>query len=273
MQFYAYVIILLCALTVRIAGSVAFADIRITGSSTIFPIIQSAAIPFQERTGIRIELQGGGSEKGIAALKTKQAEVIMVSRDLLSSDADGLRTHTIGYDGIALIANQAVSTDHVTTRQVIDIFTGKIANWSEITGKNQPISIISKHEGHATKTMFDLFFNLAGRITPEAFLFNSNNESIAMVSSDPNAIAYVSIGAAEHAINLKLRLKILKLNGIAATSENVASGIYPLRRALHLVTLGEPGPEAAGFILFMQGPDGQQYVKQHHFIMLSGVMP
>lgn len=53
----------------------AFADIRVTGSSTIFPIVQSAAIPFQEKTGIHIELQGGGSENGIAALKDNTGEM------------------------------------------------------------------------------------------------------------------------------------------------------------------------------------------------------
>lgn len=121
--------------------------------------------------------------------------------------------------------------------------------------------------------MFDMFFNLAGRISPDAVLFNSNNESLAMVSSDPNAIGYVSIGSAEHGVALKLRLKIFKLNGIEATSENVASGIYPLRRTLNLVTFGEPGPEVAAFVSFMQGPAGQQFVAQHHFVPLSGVMP
>jgi phosphate transport system substrate-binding protein len=273
MRYYVLVIILVCS---WIAGTIrpsAYAEIRVTGSSTIFPIIQSAAEPFETLTGIHIVLQGGGSETGIAALEADRAEVSMVSRDLMPSDAEGLIAHTIGYDGIALIVNRAIPATHITTSMVIDIYTGKTISWHPITGKNHPITVISKHEGHGTKTMFEMFFNLTDRITPNAFLFHSNNEVITMVASDPNAIGYVSIGSAEHAIELKLRLKILKLNGIEATSDNVVSGIYPLRRALNLVTLGEPGAEAARFIQFMQDFAGQKYVRQHHFIMLSGVMP
>lgn len=115
MRFRVVVICLVFALIAGATCSVAFADFRVTGSSTIFPIVQSAAIPFQEKTGIHIELKGGGSENGIAALKDNRAEVTMVSRDLQSSDPNGLQAYVIGYDGIALIANQAVSADRITT--------------------------------------------------------------------------------------------------------------------------------------------------------------
>ncbi len=248
-------------------------EIRIHGSSTIFPIVQSAVEPFKKESGISIDLKGGGSENGIMAVLDDRADICMVSRGLLPSDPKGLTSFIIGYDGIALIVNRSVSIDEITTQQVVDIYSGKNSDWHSISGKNQPITIISKYDGHGTKTVFDMFFGLEGKITPSAFLFHSNDVSIAMVSSDPNAISYVSIGSAEHAIEIGLQLKILKLDNVIASSKNVASGKYPLRRAINLVTFGKPGIEADRFIRFMESPAGQQYVRMHHFVPISGRLP
>lgn len=247
--------------------------LHICGSSTMFPIVQSAAPTFEKHTGIKIELQGGGSEKGIRSLLAGDADICMVSRGMLDSDSDEVRFHTIGYDGIALIGNNSIPIDEISGQQVIDIYSGKISNWSQLAGIDSPISIISKHEGHGTKTMFDAFFNLEGRISSRAFMFHSNNESIAMVSSDPNAIGYVSIGSAEHAVKLGLGLKILKLNGIAATTKNVSLKKYPLCRPLNLVINKDPTPEISRFVDFMESSAGQQIVRLHHFVILTGVKP
>ena len=266
-------IIYICHIIYGITCAAAFGDIRIHGSSTIFPIVQSAAEPFKKKTGISIELKGGGSENGIKAVLENRADICMVSRELLPSDPRELTSFNIGYDGIALIVNRAVPVDEITTQQVVDIYSGKIIDWRPISGKSQPVTIISKYDGHGTKTIFDMFFGLEGKITPNTVLFHSNDVSIAMVSSDPNAIGYVSVGSAEHALELGLQLKILKLNGVIASSENVTSGKYPLRRAINLVTLGEPGPEAEQFIRFIQSSAGQQYVRMHHFVPISGGVP
>jgi phosphate transport system substrate-binding protein len=239
----------------------------------MFPIVQSAAPTFEKHTGIKIELKGGGSEKGIRSLLAADADICMVSREMLDSDSKEVSFHTIGYDGIALITNKSIPIDEISERQVIDIYCGKIINWVHLTGTDNPISVISKHEGHGTKTMFDAFFSLESRITDKAFLFHSNNESIAMVSSDPNAIGYVSIGSAEHAVALGLGLKILKFNGVAATSENVSLKKYPLCRPLNLVIKKDSSNDIYRFVEFMESLPGQQFVRLNHFVVLTGVNP
>lgn len=272
MRYYA-IIPGLMALIILTACSELFGALRIFGSSTMFPIVQSAASTFEKDTGIKIELEGGGSEKGIRALLDGDADVSMVSREVVDTDSMEIRFHTIGYDGIALVVNKSIPLEEITDQQVVDIYSGRMSNWLSLTGLDRPISIISKHEGHGTKTMFDAYFDLSDRIAPNAFLFHSNNESVAMVSSDPNAVGYVSFGSAEHAVSLGLEMKILKLNGIAATSENVSSGNYPLCRPLNLVVMENPSPEASRFIDFMRSHAGQRFVKLHHFVVLTGVKP
>ena len=75
-----------------------------------------------------------------------------------------------------------------------------------------------------------------GTIT--ARLIGPNKEAIAQVSTKPNAIAYVSVGTAQEIARKGARIKLLELDGVAATITNVGNETYPLRRPLHVVTYG-----------------------------------
>jgi phosphate transport system substrate-binding protein len=259
---------LLIVLLSVFAGDFAIADLKITGSSTIYPIVKDAKIFFERQTGQMIDLRGGGSEVGIGAIVSGAADLAMVSRDLLPGDDPRLQNFPIAYDGIALIVHASNNIAAITKPQVVSIYTGKIDNWNQLGGDDRPITVIAKRQGHGTKTRFDNYFGLADRVIKNAFLFDSNNESIAMVGSDPAAIGYVSIGSAEYAINLNIRIKLLDLDGGAATSEGIASGRYPLRRTLNLVTLDAPKPEAMKFIQYMQHVQGQEFVRKKNFVPL-----
>lgn len=257
--------IFFCTLVILINAQAA-ADLRVVGSSTIFPIIKDAQKEFESTSGIRLDLRGGGSEIGIDAVLSGDADVAMVSRDLMPNDDRQLKSFPIAHDGIALIVNTAIPISTINTEDVIDIFSGNSTNWQMLGGDDREICVIAKRKGHGTKTLFDKHFGLAKKISPKAFLFDSNNESVAMVASDPAAIGYVSIGAAEYAIKLGLPLKLLRLNGVAATSKSIASGTYPLKRTLNLVTTGSPSSEAMTFVRFLQGGQGQRFVVKQHFV-------
>lgn len=254
------------------ANTQATAELRIVGSSTIFPIIKDAEKDFEQISGIRIQLRGGGSEVGIDAVLAGEAHMAMVSRDLMPGDNQRLTNFPVAYDGIALIVNGAIPISTITKDKTIAIFSGDITNWRLLGGDDREICVIAKRKGHGTKTLFDKYFGLSKKISPKAFLFDSNNESVAMVASDPTAIGYVSIGAAEYAINLGLPLKLLRLNGAEATSKGVASGAYPLKRTLNLVTIAPPSSEAMTFIRFIQSSRGQQFVVKQHFVPLAEVV-
>ena len=72
----------------------------------------------------------------------------------------------------------------------------------------------------------------------DAFIIGSNTEDIAFIAGDPYAIGYVSIGSAELALKKGANIKLLKLEGIDASIENVKNKTYPLTRPLNVVTRG-----------------------------------
>lgn len=243
-------------------------SIKIVGSSTILPIVKHASKAFHRMTGIRIVYKGGGSMAGVRAALEGSADIGMVSRSHIHDEASRLQAHLIGHDGIAVILNTTIPLNEISRQQIVDIFSGTIINWKAFGGKDMEITVIAKEDGRSTRRLFDNFFNLK-KVVSTAQIIGSNTEAIILVAGDPTAIGYVSIGSAEHAVALGLNLKLLPLDEVPATTENVASEQYPLRRPLNLVTLGKPGKNAGRFIKFIQGEQGQEFVQKNHFIVIK----
>ncbi len=243
-------------------------SIRIVGSSTILPIVKNASKAFYRMTGIRVVCKGGGSKAGVTAALEGRADIGMVSRLLTHAEASRLQAHLIGHDGITVILNSTIPLNEISRQQIVAIFSGTITNWKVFGGKNMEITVIAKENGRSTRRLFDKFFFLE-KIVSTAQIIGSNTEAIILVAGDPTAIGYVSIGSAEHAVDLGLNLKLLPLDGVSANSENVANEKYPLCRPLNLVTLGKPGENASRFIRFLKGEKGQEFVQKNHFIVIK----
>ncbi len=245
-----------------------WADISVVGSSTILPIVRNAGKVFYGLTGIRVVAKGGGSRAGIRAALAETADIGMVSRPLSSEEAEKLQAHLIGHDGIAVILNSTIPLNKISRQQVVNIYSGAIKNWKALGGKDMEITVIAKKDGRSTRWLFDRFFS-PEKVVSTAHLVGSNVEAIILVAGDPTAVGYVSIGSAEHAVDLGLQLKLLALDGVEATSNNVASKKYPLLRPLNLATLGKPGEDARRFIEFLRSKQGQGLVKKNHFVMIN----
>ena len=104
--------------------------------------------------------------------------------------------------------------------------------------------------------------------TVQARIVGSNKKTLGLVSTDPFAIGYVSIGCAQRVAQIGGRVKLHALDGIEPTAENVRNEKYPLRRPLYLLTRGEPQGTVKAFIEFLQSAQGQKIVESMEFIRL-----
>jgi phosphate transport system substrate-binding protein len=100
----------------------------------------------------------------------------------------------------------------------------------------------------------------------DAVIIGPNGQAIATVAGNPQAIAYVSIGSAEVAVKQGTPIKLLALDGVAATSANVKNGTYGLLRPLNFVTVGPPQGLAKAFLDFVLTPAGQHLVTTQEFV-------
>ncbi|WP_414572931.1 phosphate ABC transporter substrate-binding protein [Nostoc sp. CCY 9925] len=241
----------------------------LTGSSTVAPLAAEIGKQFEsQHPNVRVDVQTGGSSRGIADARTGVANIGMASRSLKDEEKD-LQAFAIARDGIGIIVHKENPVKSLLNQQVIDIYTGKINNWQQVSGKNAPITVVNKAEGRSTLELFLAYFKLKNSDIKSSVVIGDNQQGIKTVAGNPNAIGYVSIGTAEFSINNGDPIKLLPLNGIAATTENVKNGTFPLSRPLNLVTKTQPQGLDKAFIEFAQSPQVYDIVKKQDFVPVS----
>lgn len=244
-------------------------ELRVVGSSTIQPILEEAAPLFEAKhPGLKVVIEGGGSSAGIKAGREGGDNIGMTSRALKEEEKD-LTATKIADDGIAIIVHKENPLTNITKEQVIKLYTGEATDWSAIGGNKAPVTLITKEEGRSTLELFAKHFEVEGKIKKDAIVIGPNGQAIKTVEGNPNSIAYVSIGSAEKAVEQGSPIKLLSLDGVAATTENVRNASYPLRRPLNLITKEAPQGAVKELLDFMLSPEGQKVVIAQDFVPLK----
>ena len=126
----------------------------LTGASTIAPLAGELARRFESlHPGTRVDVQTGGSARGINDARKGTADIGMVSRALKPEEKD-LHAHTIALDGVGIILHASNRIDALSKQQVIDIYIGQIVNWKAVGGRDAPITVVNKAEGRSTLELF-----------------------------------------------------------------------------------------------------------------------
>ncbi len=254
-----------------LAQTVFAADERltITGSSTVAPLALEIAKRFEKTyPGTRIDVQSGGSSRGIADARSSRADLGMVSRALKSNESD-LIAHTIAKDGIGIIVHASNNLTTLSEQQIIDIFTGKISHWQSLNGKQGRINVVNKAEGRSTLELFLAHFDLKNSQIKASVIIGDNQQGIKTVSGNPHTIGYVSIGAAEYEASMGTPIKLLPMSNIDASVRNVREGTYPLSRPLNFVSKSEPQGLAKQFIEFAQSKAVNDLIEAQYFVPLA----
>ncbi|MGR9107372.1 MAG: phosphate ABC transporter substrate-binding protein [Gammaproteobacteria bacterium] len=243
--------------------------IVLTGSSTLGPLAAEIAKRFESlNPGVRVDVQSGGSARGINDARAGLADIGMVSRALKPEEKD-LIAFTIAQDGISIIVHRDNPVATLEKQQIIEIYTGMITDWREAGGLNVPITVVNKADGRSTLELFLHHFGLENSALKPQVIIGDNQQGIKTVAGNPGAIGYVSIGSAEYEASHGTPIKLLPLEGVAATVENVRSGLFPLSRPLNLVTRTEPAGLIKDFIDFARSAEVSDLVEAQYFVPLA----
>ncbi len=243
--------------------------LQITGSSTMAPLLTEMAKAFEQRhPHTRIDVQTGGSSRGVVDARTGLADIGMASRALKPQEQD-LKVHTIARDGIAIIVHRDNPITALSREQVQAIYRGEQRKWQHFGGKNSDINVVSKAEGRSTLELFLEFFELRSSDVKAHTIIGDNEQGIKTVAGNPNAIGYVSIGTAQYSVEQGVAIKLLATSGVIPSNDAVRNGSFPLSRPLNLVTTKTPTGLAAQFIAFTRSAGVEQIIEQQYFVPLS----
>ncbi|MEH2226764.1 phosphate ABC transporter substrate-binding protein [Nostoc sp.] len=240
----------------------------LTGSSTIAPLAAEIGKRFEsQHPGARVDVQSGGSSRGVSDARQGVANVGMVSRALLKPEENDLKAFSIARDGVTVILHKDNPVKSLNNKQVVDIYTGKVRNWKQVGGTDGAITVVNKAEGRSTLELFTHYFKLKNTDIKAQVVIGDNQQGIKTVAGNPNAIGYVSIGSAENSAANGVAIKLLPVNGIAATTANVQNGTFPISRPLNLVTKTQPQGLTKAFLDFAQSQQVNDIVQKQNFVV------
>ncbi|MBI3180950.1 MAG: phosphate ABC transporter substrate-binding protein [Myxococcales bacterium] len=253
------------------SGPEAERKLVLTGSSTIAPLASEIAKRFEAKhPGVRVDIQTGGSARGISDALAGLADIGMASRELNPDEAaNGLTAIPIAKDGIGLIVHRDNALLGLTRQQLVSVYTGQVTNWRQVGGKDARLTVVNKAEGRATLELFLHFTGLKSTDIQASVVIGDNAQGIKTVAGNPDAIGYVSIGTAEHDASLGTPIRLISVDGVAASLATVGDGTFPMSRALNLVVKGQPNGLARDFIEYSRSAEVHDLVKAEFFVPLG----
>ena len=201
------------------------------GSTSMEKVVKVLSESFmQDNGGVTINYNGSGSGTGLQSVIDGTCDLGLSSRELKDEEAaNGAVAHVVALDGVAIVVNPANTVADLTVEQIAKIYTGEIADWSELGGAAGPIAVIGREAGSGTRGAFEEIVGVADacKYTNE---YSSTGDVIGNVASNPNAIGYASLSA------LNDTVKAVNVEGVECTEATVQDGTYAIQRPFLIVT-------------------------------------
>lgn len=244
--------------------------ITVKGSDTMVILAQRWAEKYMsEKSGITVQVTGGGSGTGIAALINGTTDICNASRPMKPSEREKLkqRFNTLGVevkvakDGLSVYLNETNQVKELSLQQIKDIYTGKITNWKEVGGKDSRIIVYGRENSSGTYVYFkDNVLNGAD-YTATMQSLPGTAAVVNAVVKDKNAIGF---GGAAYAKGIKFTAVKKDANSPAyfPTEENIKNGNYPIARYLYLYLRSKPTGEIKEYVDWILSKEGQEIVSK-----------
>jgi len=241
--------------------------ITIKGSDTMVILTQKwAEVYMKSHSQTIIQVTGGGSGTGIAALLNSSTDICASSRPMKQSEMDKLKDRfgSMGVeipcakDGITIFLNEANPVKELTIKQLSGIFSGKIKNWKDVGGPNQDIHLYGRENSSGTYVFFK------DNVVKTDYAANCQTlpgtaAVVNAVSKDKYGIGYGG-SAYAHGVKHCAVKKDDKSVSYLATPETIKNGQYPITRYLYMYVTNRPTGDVKKFIDWVLSPDGQKIV-------------
>ena len=258
------IFMIIAAIGFGVYGFVTADKITAKGSDTMVILSQRWAERFMKsNSAITIQVTGGGSGTGISALINGTTDICNASRPMKTSEIEKLKERygvtgveiPVAKDGLSVYLNAANKVNNLTTKQLKDIYTGKITNWKAVGGNDAKIILYSRENNSGTYVFFK--DNVLGGADYAASAQNLPGTAAVVnaVSKDPNAIGYGGVAYAKN-------IKFAEVNGVAPSEQTVKSGKYPLSRNLYIYLRNRPSGAIKKYIDWILSPEGQKIVTE-----------
>ena len=250
-------------------------NITIKGSDTLVRLGQRWAEEYMKQNPeVVIQVSGGGSGTGIAALLNGATDICEASRDMKEKEyalakKKGIEPYrvSVALDGIAVFLNEANSVKELSFAQLKGIYTGAITNWKEVGGTDTRIILYGRENNSGTYSFFkkqvldkEDYFEYTQTLPGTASVVNA-------VSKDRNGIGYGGIAWATNVKFAAIR-KSDSDSAVLPSMESISNGTYPISRDLFWFFNGKPTGELKKLVNWALSEEGQKVAEAMDYIPL-----
>ena len=251
-------------------GSVQAANITMKGSDTLVILAQKwAEVYMQKNPDTKIQVTGGGSGTGFAALQNQQTDLANASRKIKAKEVEacfkafGKRPteYKVALDGLSVYVHESNPIKQLSIEQIKSIFTGKVRNWKDVGGPDLPITLYSRENSSGTYEFFKENVLGGADFAASAQAMPGTAALLQAVARDNKAIGYGGAAYGQGAKHI-LVSKETGGEGVEPTEENILNQKYPIWRYLYIyVNPALDKGDVKKFLTWVRGDEGQALVK------------
>ncbi len=262
--------------------------IQNTGSDTMVNLAQAWAEAYAAvDDGVSIEVSGGGSGTGIAALIENTVDIANCSRKMepmeikkaVETTGKEPKEFLVGYDALAIYVHRNNPIDSLSLEQLAEIYgeKGTITRWSQLgvtlpKGARDEIMVISRQSNSGTYHYFrEAVIGKKRDMRLGTIDMHGSKDVVELVGRTPSAIGYSGMGYSNDRVKMLRICRKLGERAYAPTIDNTQKGLYPIARPLLMYTLGEPDEAVRRYIDWILSPEGQKFVELSGYIPLTAV--
>jgi phosphate transport system substrate-binding protein len=249
----------------------------VKGSDTFVLLAQKwAEVYMAAHADTRIQVIGGGSGIGFAALQNQTTDLANASRKIKTEEVAGClkafgkkpTEYKVCLDGLAIYVNADNPVRELCLDQLAGIFTGRIKNWSEVGGQDARIRLYSRENSSGSYEFFKEQVLRGRDFAASVQTLQGTALVIESVAQDKNGIGY---GGAAYGVGATA-LAIRRTPSAAAIKPNertVMDGTYPIWRFLYIyVNPAIDTGEVAEYLKWIRGDEGQKVVQDNGYYPL-----
>lgn len=257
------------------------------GSDTMVNLAQAWAEEYAKvAPNVSIEVSGGGSGVGIAALINGTASIANASRKLEPEESEKAKKATgkepkefmVGYDGLAIYVSKHNPLDEISLEELAEIYKegGKINKWSDLGvkaipgAKSDDIIRVSRQNNSGTYHYFrEAVIGKNSDYKQGSLDMNGSKDVVELVAKTPGAIGYSGLGYATPEVKI---VKVSKKKGepsVVPSITTVLDKSYPISRPLFMYTPGEPSPAVHKYLDWIMSDAGQKIVGTTGYVPLA----
>ena len=245
-------------------------ELKIRGSNTMLLLVRQLAAEYRsEHPGIFFSVEGGGTTVGIKALIESRADIANASRNLEPEEIKSIAAKfgsvgvstLIARDGIGIFVNKSNPVNNLSMNDLNKIYLGIIKNWHEINGLDRPVLAVARNDFSGTAAHFKTRVLDEREFSPAVIIEPDVEEIFNKIEENENALGFSGLG-------YKSDCKLISIDGIYPTEDNIKNMKYPLSRYLHFFTINSHEGIIKDFIDWVLGPKGQKIIKESGFVSL-----